>query len=70
MSILHHTGRIAVLSFLLLLSSVLSAGTPLTPEQQQWISRADRHHRDGWIYLRITGEPREQGVPVRLSACA
>ena len=61
MSILHLARRIAALSILVLLSSLLEAGTPLTPEQQQWLSRADRHQRDGWIYLRITGAPRERG---------
>ena len=31
------------------------------PEQQQWLSRARRTERDGWIHLRIVGAPRERG---------
>ena len=33
----------------------------LTFEQQQWLTRANRHEREGWIYLRVTGAPRERG---------
>ena len=32
-----------------------------SPEQQQWLSRARRTERDGWIHLRIDGAPRERG---------
>jgi hypothetical protein len=40
-----------------------SAGTaaPLTPEQTQWLAKAGRHEKAGWIYLHIEGEPRERG---------
>jgi hypothetical protein len=33
----------------------------LTPEQKSWISKANRHEKDGWIYLHIEGEPFERG---------
>jgi Phospholipase B len=44
---------------LCLLFALSAAG--LTPEQQQWISRAKREPRDGWIYLHVEGAPRERG---------
>jgi hypothetical protein len=34
---------------------------PLTPEQTQWVARAKRHEKAGWIYLHIEGGPRERG---------
>lgn len=33
----------------------------LTPEQQQWIAKASRTPRDGWVVLRVEGSPRERG---------
>jgi len=33
----------------------------LTPEQKTWIEKADRHEKDGWVYLHIEGAPRERG---------
>jgi hypothetical protein len=56
----------------LALPGFVSASTPDTspapvgatrpgPEQQQWLSRARRTERDGWIQLRIAGAPRERG---------
>jgi hypothetical protein len=33
----------------------------LTPEQKQWIAKADRHEKNGWIYLHIEGSARERG---------
>lgn len=38
----------------------LTAAAP-GPEQQQWLSRARRTERDGWIHVRIDGAPRERG---------
>jgi hypothetical protein len=38
-----------------------SQGARLTAEQQQWISRAHRLEREGWVYLRLEGSPREMG---------
>jgi hypothetical protein len=32
-----------------------------SPEERQWLSRASRTERDGWIHLRIAGAPRERG---------
>lgn len=37
------------------------ASGPLSPEQNAWLSRAERYEKGGWIYLRIEGEPRERG---------
>ena len=33
----------------------------LLPEQQDWLSKAKRFERAGWIYLHIEGEPRQRG---------
>jgi hypothetical protein len=38
-----------------------AAATKLTPQQQQWLSRASRHEQDGWITLHIEGSPQEMG---------
>lgn len=35
--------------------------TALSPLQQQWLAKAYRHEKAGWIYLHIEGEPRERG---------
>jgi hypothetical protein len=35
--------------------------TPLTAEQKAWLKPAKRYERNGWIYLRIEGEPQERG---------
>ena len=40
--------------------ATVTAARP-SPEQQQWLSRARRTERDGWIHLRIDGAPRERG---------
>jgi hypothetical protein len=37
------------------------ASGQLTSDQRLWISHAHRQDRDGWIYLHITGHPREMG---------
>lgn len=34
---------------------------PLSNEQKEWISKADRHEKNGWIYLHIEGKPEERG---------
>jgi phospholipase B-like protein len=53
------------LSMLLALFFALGAGAdaapPLSPAQQGWIARANRHERAGWIYLHVEGGPRERG---------
>jgi hypothetical protein len=33
----------------------------LTDEQQSWLSKANRHEKNGWIYLHIEGSPGERG---------
>jgi len=40
-----------------------SAATPagLSAEQTQWLAKATRHEKAGWIYLHIEGKPRERG---------
>ena len=43
-----------------LLFNALAANS-LTPEQQSWLAKANRHEKNGWIYLHIEGEPRERG---------
>jgi len=35
--------------------------TPLTPEQNMWLTHAEKHQKDGWIYLHIVGSPAERG---------
>jgi Phospholipase B len=34
---------------------------PLSQEQQIWLSKANRHEKNGWIYLHIEGNPEERG---------
>jgi len=33
----------------------------LGQEQKSWLAKADRHEKNGWIYLHIEGPPRERG---------
>jgi len=33
----------------------------LSKNQQTWLSKSERHERDGWIYLHIEGSPRARG---------
>src|SRR5450759_4854825 len=33
----------------------------LTNVQQSWLSKANRHEKNGWIYLHIEGTPKERG---------
>ncbi len=53
--------------FLILTGFILSAfvygqaATMLTNEQKGWISKANRHDKEGWIYLHIEGAPSERG---------
>lgn len=35
--------------------------TMLSTGQRVWLAQAERHERNGWIYLQILGEPRERG---------
>lgn len=36
-------------------------GKQLTGEQKTWLSKANRHEKNGWTYLHIEGTPRERG---------
>ncbi len=44
-----------------LVGTFVTAATGLTPEQQGWVNKANRHEKAGWIYLHIEGAPRERG---------
>lgn len=33
----------------------------LTPTQKAWLAKAERHEKNGWIYLHIEGTPEERG---------
>jgi hypothetical protein len=50
-----------VLLALVFLVPLKPAAGPLSAEQKAWLSRAERYEKNGWIYLRIGGEPRERG---------
>ena len=56
----------AALAFgLILLPAIAGFAAPpaaaLTAEQQDWLARAGRHEKAGWIYLHLEGGPRERG---------
>ena len=49
-------------SFLFLPALSLAQTTQqLTREQETWISKANRHEKNGWLYLHIEGNPEERG---------
>ena len=54
-----------LLAWLVLLIQVATpAATPTPPlaaAQRNWLAKAERHEKDGWIYLHIEGGPRERG---------
>jgi hypothetical protein len=33
----------------------------LTNEQKEWLAKANRHEKDGWVYIHIEGKPLERG---------
>lgn len=39
----------------------LQSADPLTEQQKSWLARAERHEKNGWVYLHIEGGPRERG---------
>jgi hypothetical protein len=45
--------------------NLLLCSPPITPslteEQQAWLAKANRHEKNGWIYLHIEGTPKERG---------
>ena len=52
--------------FILLVVICLNPGqsqttNQLTNEQKTWLSKANRHEKNGWIYLHIEGSPEERG---------
>jgi hypothetical protein len=56
--------RLLFALFLVFSPAVLPAATgvsTLTAEQKQWLARANRHEKGGWIYLHIEGAPRARG---------
>jgi hypothetical protein len=42
-------------------SGPAAGAEPLTDAQKTWLGRANRHERNGWVYLHIEGAPRERG---------
>lgn len=60
---LRHATLFLLLLIIVAAASPLSGGPApqLTPEQRGWVSGGNRHDRDGWIYIRIVGEPRVRG---------
>jgi len=48
------------IALLLFISSTLTNAQP-SAQQRQWLAQAERHERDGWIYLRVYGSPRAMG---------
>jgi len=53
--------RKSTLVCLLLALSAQVCSATLTPQQQQWLAKADRHEKAGWIYLHVEGEPQARG---------
>jgi hypothetical protein len=51
----------ALLCLLLAFCARVSSATELSAEQKQWLDRAARHEKAGWIYLHVEGGPRERG---------
>ena len=49
--------------FILLFPLILIAQSTdsLTVEQQEWLTKSNRHEKGGWIYLHIEGKPDERG---------
>ena len=49
--------------FVLLFPILLQAQTAdtLTQGQQSWLTKSNRHEKNGWIYLHLEGSPRERG---------
>jgi hypothetical protein len=56
--------NLIILSFLIFCCTLLvqsQTGNQLTEEQKAWLLSANRHEKNGWIYLHIEGTPRERG---------
>jgi hypothetical protein len=52
---------VILLNILLSLSSYSATAAPLSGTQESWLRNAERHEKNGWIYLRIQGNPHERG---------
>jgi len=46
---------------LMLVYAAIHAQENLTPEQKQWLEKAETYEQDGWIYLYAEGKPFERG---------
>ena len=56
--------KVTILLLALFICSALlhsQTDSRLTAEQKSWLAKANRHERDGWIYLHIEGKPLERG---------
>jgi hypothetical protein len=56
--------KVIILLFAVFLFPVLThsqTGYQLTSEQKAWLTKANRHEKNGWIYLHIEGTPEERG---------
>jgi hypothetical protein len=56
--------NVLVLLLVVLAGSLRAQGQAndhLTKEQNSWLAKADRHEKNGWIYLHIEGSPVERG---------
>jgi hypothetical protein len=56
--------KAVILLFLVFVFSALIHGQANnfpTNEQKAWLSKANRHEKEGWIYLHIEGKPAERG---------
>jgi hypothetical protein len=54
---------IILVLFVLIFSDFINgqADNTLTSEQKTWVSKANRHEKEGWIYLHIEGSPFARG---------
>jgi Phospholipase B len=56
--------KVIILLLLVFLSSLMVQSqtiSQLTSAQKTWISKANRHEKNGWIHLHIEGSPEERG---------
>lgn len=56
--------KLVLLLMLVLLNATLvrsQTDKQLSSEQKTWLSKANRHDKNGWIYLHIEGSPEERG---------
>ena len=43
------------------LTATAQSAAPLTEQQKVWLKPAERHDKQGWVYLHIEGQPHERG---------